>query len=128
MIDLRRRELELVAAEYGELEHGPNLDWVVVSRWHLPSGWSKPETRLLVLVPAGYPITPPDNFYTDADLRLSDGRQPGSTSQSVQLGESWLQFSYHLESGDWRPQANLLAGDNLLTFLVGVAARLTELD
>lgn len=78
--------------------------------------------------PAGYPITPPDNFYTDGDLRLSDGRQPGNTSQAEQLGESWLQFSYHLESGDWRPQANLLAGDNLLTFLVGVSARLAELD
>lgn len=128
MIDLRKRELELVAAEYGELDHGPNLDWVIVRRWRLPAGWNKKETRLLVTMPPGYPVTPPDNFYTDADLRLSDGRQPGNSSQAVQLGESWLQFSYHLESGDWRPQANLLGGDNLLTFLVGVAARLAELD
>ncbi len=128
MIDLRKRELELVAAEYGELDHGPDLDWVIMRRWRLPPGWNKEETRLLVVIPPGYPVTPPDNFYTDADLRLSDGRQPASTSQAAQLGESWLQFSYHLESGDWRPQANLLDGDNLLTFLVGVAARLAELD
>jgi len=128
MIDLRRRELELVASEYGELTHGPNHDWVILSRWHLPSGWNKPKTRLLVLIPSGYPTTPPDNFYTDADLRLSDGRQPGSTSQAQQLGDSWLQFSYHLEPGDWQARADLLAGDNILTFLVGVTARLAELD
>lgn len=55
MIDLRRRELELVAAEYGELDHAPNHDWVIVSRWHLPSGWNKPETRMLVLIRQAIP-------------------------------------------------------------------------
>jgi len=128
VIDLRKRELELVAAEYGELDHGPNIEWLVLCRWQLPSGWNQKETRLLIIIPSGYPVTPPDNFYTDADLRLADGRQPGNTSLASHQGENWLQFSYHLESGDWRPQANLLEGDNLLTFLIGVAARLAELD
>lgn len=128
MIDLRKRELDLVAAEHGELDHGSNIEWLILRRWQLPTGWNKKETRLLIIIPAGYPVTPPDNFYTDADLRLADGRQPGNTSLAGHQGESWLQFSYHLESGDWRPQANLLDGDNLLTFLIGVAGRLAELD
>ena len=128
MIERRKRELELVRAEYGDLEIGDKLDWVIIKKWPLPNGWNKTETSVLVLIPPGYPVTPLDNFYTDNDLRLSNGGQPGNSSVNAsQLGRSWLQFSYHVEQEDWKPHGDILQGHNLLTFLkIGVTRRFSE--
>lgn len=120
------RELAFVRQRYGEVEIGPSLDWFLIKRWPLDSAWAKGETQILVLLPGGYPTTPPDNFYADPDLRLADGSAPGNTSPVSILGAQWLQFSFHVESGDWQPHADPERGHNLLTFLQGVARRLTE--
>jgi hypothetical protein len=128
MIERHRQEIELVESKLGDLEVSPNWDWFVVANWPLPAGWNKTTTSLLILVPPGYPVTPPDNFYTDPDLRLAGGAQPGNTSASNQIGRDWLQFSFHVEGGHWHPHADVLSGHNLLTFLEGVRQRLSELS
>ena len=129
-IERLQQEVKLVEAQYGELELGPNLEWFVIKRWKLVSGWNKAETKVLVMIPAGYAVTPPDNFYTDNDLRLAGRSQPGNTSADQNLiGRQWLQFSFHfVEPGDWQPHADPLKGHNLLTFLQGVAKRLSEVS
>lgn len=92
-------------------------------------GWNQSETQVLVLIPSGYPTIPPDNFYTDDELRVADGRQPGSTTANQgQAGRMWLMFSYHVEPSDWTASAEIVEGHNLLTFLDGVAGRLMETD
>ena len=127
MIERRKEELKLVEAQYGELEVDPNVEWFIVKRWQLGPGWSMAETPVLVLFPPGYPVTPPDNFYTRNELRLSSGGQPGNTSPNVtQAGRTWLQFSWHVEGGDWQPHAEVLRGHNMLTFLEGLSRRLAE--
>lgn len=129
MTNRLRDEYKLVEAQYGELELGANLEWFIVKTWHLPPGWSKPVTVLLVLIPPGYPVTPPDNFYTDNELQISGGTQPGNTNPNQNLaGRQWRQFSYHIEGGDWQPHAEPLKGHNLLTFLIGVEKRLSEVS
>lgn len=126
-MERRQDELCLIMRKLGEVEYGQNLEWVIIRHWLLPPGWNKTATSVLVLIPPGYPVTPPDNFYADNDLRLSGGSQPGSTSlDSMQLGRPWLQFSYHVEAADWRPHSDVLQGHNLPTFLDGVARRLGE--
>ncbi len=129
MDDRRKREIDLIARQFGEIEVGPGLDWVLIRRRPLVPGWNKGETTVLVLIPPGYPVTPPDNFYADPDLRLANGQLPGNASpnQTV-LGRPWLQFSYHVEGGDWRPHADVLQGHNLMTFLAGVVLRLAEVN
>lgn len=125
MTDRVKRELALVAAAFGELEIDPDLRWFVIKRWALDAGWSKAETRVLILIPPGYAVTPPDNFCADADLSLKGGGQPGNASIAQPInGQQWLQFSYHIEGVDWQPDK----GDNLLTFLVGVTKRLKEVS
>ncbi|MEX2238943.1 MAG: E2/UBC family protein [Dehalococcoidia bacterium] len=95
--------------------------------WPLFPGWNKPTTRLLVLIPAGYPATPPDNFLADPDLALASGGTPGNTSPGpVVFGEDWLQFSYHVDTADWTPHADPRQGHNLVTFLHGVNDRLRD--
>lgn len=125
MTDRIMRELALLAAAFGELEVAPDLKWFIIKRWPLVPGWSKQETRVLILIPPGYAVTPPDNFFTDADLTLKGSGQPGNASMTQPInGQQWLQFSYHIEGADWQPDK----GDNLLTFLVGVTNRLKEVS
>ena len=129
MIERWKQELRLVEARYGELEVSTSLDWFIVKHWNLPSGWSERETQVLIQIPPGYPVTPPDNFFTEQDLRLEDGRQPGNSNPNTIIADrSWLSFSYHVEGGDWMPHADPLNGHNLLTFLQGVAKRLEEVS
>jgi hypothetical protein len=128
MLERRQREFELIKQRYGEVEVAPDLTWIVIRRFPLPEGWSKTQTDLLVLLPAGYPTTPPDNFYTDHDLKLATGAAIGNSSENVSVnGRVTRQFSFHIEA-DWRPHADLLQGHNLLTFLLGVENRMKELN
>lgn len=123
MTERTKRELALVAVVYGELEIDQDLRWFIIKKWPLVSGWNKESTRVLILIPSGYAITPPDNFYTDADFAVKGGAQPGNTSAAQPIsGQQWLQFSYHIEASDWQPEN----GHNLLTFLGGVDRRLRE--
>ena len=123
-----REELELVRLRFGDLEHSLASGTVVVKHVRLPGGWDREETDLLFLIPSGYPVTPPDNFYADNALRLSSGREPGSCSKDQsQQGRLWLMFSWHLDD-EWRPHADPTRGDNLVTFLLKCLDRLKELS
>jgi len=124
MSERTKRELALVASTYGELEIDPAFGWFIIKRWPLVPGWGKEHTRVLVMIPPGYAVTPPDNFHTDPDLAVKNGGQPGSTAATSINGQQWLQFSYHTEASDWQPEN----GHNLLTFLCGVDRRLREIS
>ncbi len=124
-LDRRKKEIELLRRRYGEPEHGPNMDWVLFKRFALPAGWNREHTELLVIIPSGYPATPPDNFYVRDGLRLANGNLPSNYSegQSV-LGGRWAQFSFHAQSWDAAPIPE--DGDSLLTFMLAVEQRLAE--
>jgi hypothetical protein len=124
-LDRRKEEIKLLRKRYGELEHGPNLDWVLFKAFPLPPRWNREHTELLTLIPAGYPTTPPENFYVRDGLRLANGNSPGNYSegQSV-LGSRWAQFSHHPKV--WEPAPAPRDGDNLVTFMLMVEQRLQE--
>ena len=127
MLERRKQEFELIRQKYGDIEIGPDMEWVLIKRYVLVPGWNKPEIAILQIIRPGYPKTPPDNFFTDSDLRLANGALPNRATPSNQLGREWLQFSYHIRDG-WKAHADLLQGHNLLTFLIGVEQRLSEVD
>ncbi len=127
MRERRQLEIQLVEAAHPSLEAGPNLDWLILTGLVLAPGWSLDTTDTLILIPPGYPTTPPDNFYTDPALRMKNAQQPDRTSGPVNhFGRQWLEFSYHVE--DWQPHADFKQGHNLLTFLHGVRRRLSEVN
>jgi len=126
LLDFRGQEVELLRTKYGTLSTGEQLDWIRFEQFNLPPGWNRSQTALLVLVPAGYPVTPPDNFYVPVGLRTGSGAQPSNYTESqTLLGLQWGQFSFHLD-GEWKPSADYFHGDNLLTFMLGVERRLRE--
>jgi len=126
-LERRKKEIELLRKKYGELEHGEGLDWVLFSQFPLPPGWNRDVTELLILVPAGYPTTAPDNFYVRNGLRTEGGGAPGNYSESqTVLGGSWAQFSFHAQS--WNASEDIEDGDNLLTFVLAVERRLREFN
>lgn len=129
MLERRLREVDLLRQRYGELDHGPNVEWIIFKQFRLPSGWNLANVRLLILIPPGYPMTPPDNFYVELGLKLSSGAAIANYTEPVsQLGQTWGQFSYHVEAGGWKTSTEILDGHNLLTFMIGVEKRLTELS
>ncbi|MBI3616575.1 MAG: hypothetical protein HY211_08705 [Candidatus Omnitrophica bacterium] len=126
-LERRLQEVELLRRRYQQVEHGANLDWLLFKQFPLPPGWNIQATELLVLVPPGYPATPPDNFYVKNGLRLVDGKAPSSyTENQSALGGSWAQFSFHAQG--WDPSSDFKNGDNLLTFMLAVERRLQELS
>src|SRR5271154_5894513 len=78
---------------------------VVLADYALPVGWSHETTDVLFAIPENYPIGQPDNICARPDISLAGGLPP-SNSQGIQIhdGRPWLQFSFHVEPGDWRPR------------------------
>lgn len=121
------KEIELVRVKYCSLHYGEKLDWVLIPDYPLPRNqYNKSQTKLLFLIPTGYPNTGPDNFFVEADLRLVNGGMPLSLNLGTQSSNGiapiqgdWSWFSWHPKL--WRPADNIEAGDNLLSFLRGVS-------
>ena len=130
MMARRKQEIDLLQAKYGEIEEGPNLAYVLFKQFKLPEGWDRKFTEVLVLIPAGYPMTPPDNFYVPQGLRLKNGATPSNYSEGqTQIGRQWGVFSVHIQNETWIPSSDLLEGDNLLTFMIVVVEkRLREIN
>ena len=122
------QEIELLQKIYGDVECGPNVEWILFKEFKLPLGWNRDVMELLIIIPPAYPATSPDNFYTSTGLKTSAGAQPGNYSEPVpQFGKQCGQFSYHLD-GEWHPAADIFKGDNLQTFVLKVIDRLKEVN
>jgi hypothetical protein len=122
------KEIELLRERYPNLQHGENHDWVMIPNFPLPEGWNRRQTKLLFLIPPAYPHAPPDNFYAESGLKLSNGNPALNYNEGdgVPIGGAWGCFSWHAEK--WRPSDNIEDGDNLLTFIRAVKIRLRELS
>ncbi len=126
-MDRWRDEIELLREEFPTLMHGENYDWFEIPDLPLPQGWNRVQTRILVLIPPGYPETPPDNFYVETGLKLADGGSPGGYNESAEkIGKTWGQFSWHADVSTWVPASNPREGHNLRTFITMARKRLSE--
>lgn len=128
MYERVKEEIELLRQKFPDLKHGESLDWVLLPEYLLlPSFFNKDQTKLMWIIPQGYPQTAPDDFFVDADLRLKNGSNPPSfnlgpksSSGLAPVPGEWAWFSWHPQQGKWKPAADINKGDNLLTFLRSV--------
>ncbi|WHZ07076.1 MAG: hypothetical protein OJF59_000829 [Cytophagales bacterium] len=94
---------------------------VSVPNVQLPNGWTKGVTEIKFIAPVGYPLSRPDCFWADHDLRLANGGMPQNTGPNAipHSPGNYLWFSWHLAT--WNPNS-----DNLLTYLNVIKRRLHD--
>lgn len=85
--------------------------------------WNKERITAHFVAPVGYPLSRPDCFWTDADLRLRNGTVPKNSGVQVPpfSAEPLLWFSWHASS--WRPNS-----DDLLTYMRVILDRLAHAE
>jgi hypothetical protein len=118
-----QEQFKILKAEYPQAELKPLPDGshlIVIPGIKLSSAWSKPTVEVKFVAPVGYPFGRPDCFWTDHDLRLSNGNPPQSTGPNAIPNANddtpHLWFSWHLSA--WNPNS-----DNLLTYLNVIKSR-----
>jgi hypothetical protein len=86
-------------------------------------GWNKQSTTVHFVTPVGYPAAKPDCFWTDADLRLSNGGPPKNTGNQLPPNTAGpkLWFSWHATT--WNVNS-----DNLRTYLRVIEDRLARTE
>jgi hypothetical protein len=122
-----KEEIEILRRKFPDLQYGEEWNWVLIPKYPLPDLFTKSDTNLLWIIQPGYPQTAPDDFFVDGDLRLKNGSNPpafnagpNSSSGVAPVSGNWGWFSWHPESGKWKPAAEIEKGDNFLTFLRSV--------
>jgi hypothetical protein len=87
----------------------------------LPPGWNNTQTSVYFQIPVGYPVSKPDCFWTDLDLRLKGGAIPMNCAPNHPSpdGVQRLWFSWH--TARWNPNS-----DNLLTYVHVILNRFKE--
>jgi hypothetical protein len=91
----RGYDWELVAASGEQL--------LIIHNYHLPDGKYKPAVvDLLIKIPAGYPTSNPDMFFTAQAVSKADGGPPQAVTQTAINGQMWYQWSRHYPAGTWR--------------------------
>ena len=76
---------------------------VILKAFALPTGrFDAPSADILVLLPSGYPDTPPDMFYAIPWLKLaSSNSYPNRADQFFEFGNrNWQRWSRH--NNEWR--------------------------
>ena len=107
---------------------------VIIFDFPTSSHYNQAQTRVLVRVPRTYPDAGLDMFWTDPDLRLSDGSVPAGADSiepyaaTVTVagleGKSWRRFSWHPQPGTpnrWNPSV-----DNLVVYTEFISRRLSQ--
>lgn len=126
------KECALSAVHYSTTRRASYDDedgsWAIIHDFPLPKGYNYDSTDVLVLLPEDYPLTPPDWFYVDNNLRLADGRgpehlfyedaihidpnEPLEGQQHPQL-IGWTACCLHIV--EWKPAGDPLKGHSLLS-------------
>lgn len=76
---------------------------IVLAGWKLPAGYNEVSADLLIRLQAGYPDVPPDMWWFDPRVSLTDGRViPATDVIEHHLGRQWQRWSRHFEAGQWQ--------------------------
>jgi hypothetical protein len=86
-----------------------NMTCVVIRGYVLPPGYNHGQSDLLLRLNPGFPDVPPDMWWFDPPLRLSDGRAiPATEVTEHHVGRQWQRWSRHFNQGQWRSGTDTL--------------------
>lgn len=113
---LDSKQFDHAVAKSGSAVH------LVIRGFELPEAYSPRRVDLLLILPAGYPNSSPDMFWTHPDVKLANGAWPQAAEVHEIYGErSWQRWSRHFNGGSWRPGI-----DNIRTFLAAIRRELSK--
>jgi hypothetical protein len=90
---------------------------VIIHDFPFPAQYTPRKANLMLRLPAGYPNSNPDMFWTYPDVRLTSGNFPLSADYHDPGANNWQRWSRH--DGTWRPGT-----DDLRTKLASVRREL----
>lgn len=113
---LESKQYDHTVAKIGSAVH------LIIRDFELPGAYSPRRVDLLLILPAGYPNSSPDMFWTYPDAKLANGAWPRAADVHETYGErSWQRWSRHFNGGSWRPGI-----DDIRTFLAAIRRELNK--
>lgn len=113
-----QKEITIMSHRFPILFDEDNLNFISITKFPLNPQFNFRTTTLLLKIPAQYPFTPPEHFYLKKGL-LYKGEPPEHYFQNAGFNDllnlGWSKFCLHTKS--WKPTADILSGDSLITFL-----------
>jgi hypothetical protein len=100
LVELHQRHAE---ARFEALPEGRVL---IVPDVFIGAAWNPPTVTIRIVVPTGYPHVALDCFYTEPELRLASGAEPGNSSIQAVFGGQFRWFSWHVNG--WDPNTGTL--------------------
>lgn len=99
-----RDYLEEKQIKFREASDGKH-NCVIIEQWSLPENkFNHAECEMLVILPNGYPDTPPDMFYVLPQLLLEGGKLAKATNAKLTFEDkTWQRWSRHFKKDEWRP-------------------------
>src|SRR5262249_50794880 len=130
----------LMIAEHYSIYEGvycdeENFDWLIIPKYPLPAKWESRWCKLLIIFPAGYPITPPIGFYLNRKFKLKNGKADPHLTGSAHdgasdlLAQGWQWYCVRIpqnSAAGWQPSPDYREPHNLWTFLAMVREVLTN--
>lgn len=119
------RQLELLRAQWPDLEYNPAGHWVRIPDWHLPQGWEPAVVDIAFQVKESHE-QPPYAFLVNAATITHNKSQPGNWATGVQVcfPGTWSQFSWAPET--WTPTADPDLSPDMVAFVRSFNRRFEE--
>lgn len=115
-------EVAELVEEFGRCDVQPQLDGsvvLVVGPVTLPAGWAQGTSRIVLVIPPGYPDQRPTGFFADGGLALVGGTTPKCAGQAQIAGEQLTSFC-------WNPAVWDPSKDGLWKYAKLMAERFAE--
>jgi hypothetical protein len=94
---------------------------LIIRGFEFPLAYKPSAADLLIIVPAGYPNSQLDMFWTHPDVRLANGLWPAQAEyHEPHDGRSWQRWSRHSQQ-PWRPGV-----DCLRTFMAAIRKEIAK--
>lgn len=87
-------------SKWRKVAEGNGKYGLLIDDFPIPKGYTVEKSRLMVLIPSGYPGSMLDMFYFSPPLGKSDGSAIGYLASENHFGQTWQRWSRHYS---WQP-------------------------
>lgn len=122
-------ELELLRKRYPDLQLVEDGCWIKIPSYPLPEGWNFSHTDVVFQIPISYPGTQPYGFYTQVGITYNNQKPDNYVDPAKNqppFDGTWGIFSWSPSDNQWRPKENVIAGTNLVNWVMGFKVRFEE--